>query len=130
MNCSWSRTDIADYLGLTIETVCRVLTRVKEDGVISMLKGAARIALCNRSGLLSIVQIYGGKPTSRPLAHKSMPSKLSRKALETVVAELRRRGVSEEQITKMRVTACPPRSPLPRKKALIKGREGSGGEGA
>lgn len=30
-----SRTDIADYLGLTIETVCRVLSTFKRDGMIA-----------------------------------------------------------------------------------------------
>ena len=29
-----SRGDIADYLGLTIETVCRVLSALKRDGVL------------------------------------------------------------------------------------------------
>jgi CRP/FNR family nitrogen fixation transcriptional regulator len=31
-----SRTDIADYLGLTIETVSRVLSRLKQKGVIRL----------------------------------------------------------------------------------------------
>jgi CRP/FNR family nitrogen fixation transcriptional regulator len=31
-----SRNDIADYLGLTIETVCRVLSAFKRDGVIAI----------------------------------------------------------------------------------------------
>ena len=31
-----SRTDIADYLGLTIETVCRILSSLKRDGVIAI----------------------------------------------------------------------------------------------
>jgi CRP/FNR family nitrogen fixation transcriptional regulator len=31
-----SRNDIADYLGLTIETVCRVLSSLKRDGVIAI----------------------------------------------------------------------------------------------
>ena len=31
-----SRADIADYLGLTIETVCRMLTRLKQSGIIDI----------------------------------------------------------------------------------------------
>lgn len=31
-----TRQDIADYLGLTIETVCRVLTALKRDGIIGI----------------------------------------------------------------------------------------------
>ena len=31
-----SRTDIADYLGLTTETVCRVLTKLKQAGIVSL----------------------------------------------------------------------------------------------
>jgi CRP/FNR family transcriptional regulator len=31
-----SRTDIADYLGLTTETVCRVLTKLRQSGVINL----------------------------------------------------------------------------------------------
>ncbi len=31
-----SRQDIADYLGLTIETVCRALSELKKTGVIAV----------------------------------------------------------------------------------------------
>ncbi len=37
-NLTMSRRDIADYLGLTIETVSRTLTMLKADGTIGMLK--------------------------------------------------------------------------------------------
>ena len=45
-----SRTDIADYLGLTIETVCRVLSAFKRAGTIA-IPTAHRIELCGRSTL-------------------------------------------------------------------------------
>jgi CRP-like cAMP-binding protein len=45
-----SRTDIADYLGLTIETVCRVLSGFKRAGTIA-IPTPHRIELCDRSTL-------------------------------------------------------------------------------
>lgn len=33
------RADIADYLGLTLETVCRAISTLKRDGMIQLLKG-------------------------------------------------------------------------------------------
>ena len=38
-----SRTDIADYLGLTTETVCRVLTEMRRTGLIRVQRGAIAI---------------------------------------------------------------------------------------
>jgi CRP/FNR family nitrogen fixation transcriptional regulator len=48
-----SRTDIADYLGLTIETVCRVLSGFKRDGVIA-IPNAHCIELRDRAALEAI----------------------------------------------------------------------------
>jgi CRP/FNR family transcriptional regulator, nitrogen fixation regulation protein len=45
-----SRQDIADYLGLTIETVSRTLTQLEEDSAIAM-PTSRRILLRNRSAL-------------------------------------------------------------------------------
>lgn len=45
-----SRNDIADYLGLTIETVCRVLSTLKRDGVIA-IPTPHRIELRDREAL-------------------------------------------------------------------------------
>jgi CRP/FNR family nitrogen fixation transcriptional regulator len=47
---SMSRQDIADYLGLTIETVSRTLTQLERDGVIS-IPVARRIVLRDRTTL-------------------------------------------------------------------------------
>lgn len=45
-----SRIDIADYLGLTIETVCRTLTAFKRAGVIG-IADAHHIDFCDRDAL-------------------------------------------------------------------------------
>jgi len=48
-----SRNDIADYLGLTIETVCRVLSAFKRDGAID-IPTPHRIVLRNRAALAAL----------------------------------------------------------------------------
>jgi CRP/FNR family nitrogen fixation transcriptional regulator len=48
-----SRNDIADYLGLTIETVCRVMSAFKRDGVIG-IPTSHRIELRDRAALAAI----------------------------------------------------------------------------
>ena len=45
-----SRNDIADYLGLTTETVCRVLSAFKRDRVIA-IPDPHRIVLLDRAAL-------------------------------------------------------------------------------
>jgi len=45
-----SRQDIADYLGLTIETVSRTLSHLESCGAIS-LQSARRIMLCSHRTL-------------------------------------------------------------------------------
>jgi CRP-like cAMP-binding protein len=49
------RTDIADYLGLTIETVCRTLTAFKRAGAI-VIPNAHRIEFCDRGALAAACQ--------------------------------------------------------------------------
>jgi CRP-like cAMP-binding protein len=48
-----ARNDIADYLGLTIETVCRTLSAFKREGVIA-IPSPHRIELLDRHALRSI----------------------------------------------------------------------------
>ena len=50
-----SRNDIADYLGLTLETVCRVLSAMKRDGVIA-IPHPQRIEICDREALDALVE--------------------------------------------------------------------------
>jgi CRP/FNR family nitrogen fixation transcriptional regulator len=50
-----SRNDIADYLGLTIETVCRVLSGFRRNGVIA-IPTSHRIELCDRQVLETLCE--------------------------------------------------------------------------
>ena len=46
----FTRLEIADYLGLTIETVSRTLTRLRQDGLIA-LPVPTRVQVLDRKGL-------------------------------------------------------------------------------
>jgi CRP/FNR family transcriptional regulator len=48
-----TRNDIADYLGLTIETVSRTLTKLRAEGLIDIVS-QAEIIVCNPAGLESL----------------------------------------------------------------------------
>jgi CRP-like cAMP-binding protein len=50
-----SRSDIADYLGLTIETVCRTLSAFKREGVIA-IPNPHRIELLDRDALAAMTE--------------------------------------------------------------------------
>jgi CRP/FNR family nitrogen fixation transcriptional regulator len=50
-----SRNDIADYLGLTIETVCRVMSVFKREGVIG-IPTPHRIELRDRAALVAVAE--------------------------------------------------------------------------
>jgi CRP-like cAMP-binding protein len=57
-----SRSDIGDYLGLTLETVSRTLAALKHEGLIDMA-GAHRLVLLDRSALEEIAA--GDEPAAR-----------------------------------------------------------------
>jgi CRP/FNR family transcriptional regulator len=48
-----NRQDIADYLGLTIETVSRTFTKLERDGVIEIVPGGVRLADSARAEALA-----------------------------------------------------------------------------
>jgi CRP/FNR family nitrogen fixation transcriptional regulator len=50
------RCDIADYLGLSLETVSRTLNQLARDGVISLTR-ARRVVLCNPVALASMCAV-------------------------------------------------------------------------
>ncbi len=52
------RADIADYLGLTIETVSRTFTRLRNDGVIQ-LDGANHVLITDEAALADLAEAMG-----------------------------------------------------------------------
>jgi CRP/FNR family transcriptional regulator len=48
-----SRLDIADYLGLTIETVSRTFTKMERDGVLEIVQGGIRLTDVARAEALA-----------------------------------------------------------------------------
>jgi CRP/FNR family transcriptional regulator len=48
-----SRQDIADYLGLTIETVSRTFTKLERDGVIEIMPGCVCLLDSKRAEALA-----------------------------------------------------------------------------
>ena len=52
-----SRLDIADYLGMTVETVCRSLTKLAKSGVIA-IPNVHEVVILDRSRLESLAQGY------------------------------------------------------------------------
>jgi CRP/FNR family transcriptional regulator len=65
-----SRLDIADHLGLTIETVSRTLSRFRRDGLIA-LPGRHEIALCRMDRIRALAEGEGMPGTRGPRAHSS-----------------------------------------------------------
>ena len=59
------RTDMADHLGLTIETVCRVLAHLRRDGTIAIERGSVTIRDMRRpaaDGVGTAALIVDGAP--------------------------------------------------------------------
>ncbi len=52
-----SRNDIADYLGLTTETVSRTFTKLKTEGLIELLR-EGKVRLADREALSEIAETY------------------------------------------------------------------------
>ena len=50
-----ARGDIADYLGLTIETVSRIFTKFKSKGIIR-LNGAREVQIVRRQALIDMIE--------------------------------------------------------------------------
>jgi CRP/FNR family transcriptional regulator len=48
-----SRQDIADYLGLTIETVSRTFTKLEREGIIAILPGGVSLRDAARAEALA-----------------------------------------------------------------------------
>lgn len=62
-----NRLDIADYLGLTIETVCRVLSKFKRDGLVAV-EGRHRVVLRGMSTLARMAgEIDGNRSADNPI---------------------------------------------------------------
>jgi CRP/FNR family transcriptional regulator len=58
MILAMTRSDIADYLGLTIETVSRTFTRLKNEGMIG-IPTTDKVQLLDREGLAELAEGYG-----------------------------------------------------------------------
>ena len=60
-----TRGDIADYLGMTIETVSRSLTKLAKSGVIA-IPNIHEVVIVDRSWLESLAQGDSPEPVSHP----------------------------------------------------------------
>jgi len=66
-----TRLDIADFLGLTIETVCRVLTRLRTEGVIA-LPSPHRVTLLHEDQLRRLAGEPDPVLTATPAAERTI----------------------------------------------------------
>lgn len=67
------RSDIADYLGLTTETVCRTFSRFRRDGLIR-LSDPSRVELLNRDRLEELASGETGNKTTVTIRPRSAPA--------------------------------------------------------
>ena len=65
-----TRNDIADYIGLTIETVSRTLTRLCAEGLIDIVS-PSEVVICDPAGLAALA---GGMPYSDTCAPHNRPA--------------------------------------------------------
>lgn len=67
-----NRLDIADYLGLTIETVCRVFSKFKRDGLLSV-EGRHRVVLRSMGTLAKLAgEMEGTRISDFPAASRHL----------------------------------------------------------
>ncbi len=59
IDVAMSRSDIADYLGMTIETLCRQLSKLKRAGIIASNNKGDRIELRDRETLEELCERRG-----------------------------------------------------------------------
>ncbi len=69
-----SRYDIADYLGMAVETVSRTLSRLNGSRMIEF-RGARQISICDRAALEQLASGVTGVPEGRP-ARRIEPSSM------------------------------------------------------
>jgi CRP/FNR family transcriptional regulator, anaerobic regulatory protein len=62
----FGRLDIADYLGLTVETICREISKLKRDGLISTM-GPHKIILRRLRGLRDLARMDVHEPTEKTI---------------------------------------------------------------
>jgi CRP/FNR family transcriptional regulator, nitrogen fixation regulation protein len=91
---SMKRQDIADYLGLKIETVSRILTSLENCAAIEM-PTPHRIVLCNHSVFKTVVEDRSKGSLSNPLSSKSNARKRSDRRRRSVRTALRQQVLPE-----------------------------------
>lgn len=68
-NLSMSRTDIGNYLGLAVETVSRIFTRLQDDGILSVQRKHVQLLDLARLKVLAGALDDGASPVPAPGRH-------------------------------------------------------------